>query len=522
MGGRILSGQHPWSKDFALDGDFGDAMVHLLLAEMIRRNGNLLIRRTPEFLLSGPQDYPAFFHWLVAQLPKNFVERYEWMFSPLIEGVHAALVFIALFVALSWLGIQSPLEIALLLIFTWIVTPSLAMDVRRGGFLNERVFGFLFSNCYFLAMAGWLVTGEPLLLLASILSGCIVAVSSKFSMQAIVFITPLVALLLMDFLPLVLLLATLISALMLSGGYAGFVWRGSVRHTRFYARYLVRVGDYVNSFSMHQFSEAARLLCRGNVRTAAHLVLEHPMIKSVINAPAVWVSLAAAYAATGTNEDLQGVLVAFVAGPAMVALATTTDKLKYLGEGERYLEVAIAPALLLIAVAAPAWMQFLVTSLAIYSVLRILLAWRKIYAVRRNTPLSYNMDTRELLKWLDQGPSRTIYAIPGRLVFPIAYVTTQHRFIWWFINVPESNRQAEFESLFDGVSRYPYPSPQQVRSSWKGERADIVILHRQTTAGCKNAWGIDYDGINGEIIFSNASYTVLALDTNPSSIAMMT
>jgi hypothetical protein len=511
MGGRIVSGQRPWRSHFALGGDFGDAMTHLLLAEMIRRNAKRLPRRTPDFLLSGPQDYPAFFHWLVALLPKSLVERCEWMFSPLIEGAHAALVFLALYGALGWSDVQSPLEIALLLVVAWILSPGLAMDMRRGGFLNERVFGFLFSNCFFMAMAGWLVTGEPLLLVTAALAGCIVAVSSKFGMQAIVFVTPFAALLLMDFRPLVLLAATVIAVLVLSRGYAIFVWRGSVRHTRFYARYLLHVGDYVTSFSTRQFVEVARLLSRGSVRAAVRLALEHPIMKAFTNSPIVWVSLVAAIATAGSQAELQTVLSGVVAAAAIVALITASDTFKYLGEGERYLEVAIAPALLLNAIATPAWAAYLVAGLVIYSVLRLLAAWRTLAIVRRNAQASSSADTRELLNWLAERPSRTIYAVPGRLAFPIAYAAPQHRYIWWFLNAPEGDRQGAFERLFEGGSRYPYPAPKQAYSDWAGERAEIIILHRPTVAACKLAWGVDYDSLVAETIFSNPTYVVMEL-----------
>ncbi len=511
MVGRIISGHRPWNNRFALSGDYGDAMTHMLLAEMIRRNGNRLPKRTPEFLLSGPQDYPAFFHWLVALLPKAFVERFEWVVSPFIEGVHAALVFIALYVGLDCLNIQSPLEIASVLVVLWITSPSLALNLRQGGFLNERVFGFLFSHCYLGAMGGWLVTGKPLLLVASTLAGCVVAVSSKFGMQVMIFVTPLAALFLMDFRPLVLLAITALSALILSFGYADFVWRGSIRHTRFYARYLVRVGDYVTSFSMHQFADAVRLLCRGSVRTAACLVIEHPLTKVFINTPAVWISLAAASAATGPNADLRAVLVALVAAPTIVALATTTDALKYLGEGERYLEVAIGPALLLMVVAAPGWAAFLLGGLFIYSALRLIIAWRTLIRVSHNLPASSAADTRELLKWLAECTSRTIYAVPGRLAFPIAYVAPQHRYLWWFINAPERDRQRDFERLFEGGSRYPYPAPQQVHANLGVDRADTVVLHRPTVAACKAAWGTNYYSIIADTIFSNSTYAVMEL-----------
>jgi hypothetical protein len=152
-----------------------------------------------------------------------------------------------------------------------------------------------------------------------------------------------------------------------------------------------------------------------------------------------------------------------------------------------------------------------VAGLVIYSVLRLLAAWRTLAIVRRNAQASSSADTRELLNWLAERPSRTIYAVPGRLAFPIAYAAPQHRYIWWFLNAPEGDRQGAFERLFEGGSRYPYPAPKQAYSDWAGERAEIIILHRPTVAACKLAWGVDYDSLVAETIFSNPTYVVMEL-----------
>lgn len=508
--GRVVHLGLPWRNSLARQGDFGDAMTHLLLADMIRSCARKIPRATPHFLLSGPQDYPAFFHWLVALIPRRTVESLEWFFSPTIEAVHVMLVFAASYTVLSYFDASANLSLAALITITWLLSPGLAIDIRRGAFLNERVFGFLFSNCYFMAITAWLVTGHPSGLGVAVLAGCVVSVSSKFGMQAMMFITPLSALLLRDVDLLVPLLLVLVFAPVMSCGYAFNVWRGSVRHTHFYARYLIHVGDYVSSFSTRQFLEAIRLMRQGSVRTAVFMVLNHPLVKTVTNNPAVWVALAVAYfidipyAAT--------VLVSIVASAALVAILTSMDTFKYLGEGERYLEVALAPALLFIALAVPSEAASFFLGLIGYSVLRLAQKWRQLLVLRRSDPPSGAADTRALLEWLIGQPAMTIYSVPGRLAFPIAYTMSQHRFVWWFANAPERHRQADFEKLFEGGSRYPYPAPRMAYASWDGIRADVAILHRPTTSACKDAWGIEYDQVKGAPLFANSTYAVVGLN----------
>ena len=130
--------------------------------------------------------------------------------------------------------------------------------------------------------------------------------------------------------------------------------------------------------------------------------------------------------------------IAIVGAAALVAIATSTDTLKYLGEGERYLEVALVPALLFIALAAQSEATSIFGGLAGYSALRLTQGWRQLALVRRVAhPTETAADTRALLDWLVGQPAMIVYSVPGRLAFPIAYAAKQHRFVWWFTNTPE-------------------------------------------------------------------------------------
>jgi hypothetical protein len=507
--GRAIGGRFPWRSRFALGGDFGDAMTHLLLVEKIRRNGHRIPRRTPEFMLAGPQDYPAFYHWVLSWVPKLALERFEWLFSPLVDALHAVLLFAAFFNNMNAAGHERILA-SVLMVLVWMLSPGLALEPRRGAFLNERVFGFLFANVYVGALGVWLISGRASMLLVALLAGCVVSVSSKFSMQVILFVTPLASLGLWDAKPIGVLLLLLLIAPIVTRGYALFVWKGSLRHSAFFARYMVHIGDYVTSFSMRQFLEAVHLLCKGKLRSACRLTLSHPISRVVINSPTAWVAIGLTWKNGGTPESY--VWFVLTCATALVALATSTDTLKYLGEGERYMEVALAPSLLLIAAVSPD-ANFWFIALIVFSAIRLLMVWCS-GAKTANAKLSGSLDAADLLAWLAKLPSQTIFAVPGRLAFPIAYAAPQHRHVWIFINVGERDRQHLFERLFVGGSRYPYPAPTQAYAIWEGHQADIAILHRQTADACKVAWGQDYDAIKGPQLFANNSYVVRGLSRN--------
>ncbi|MBN8487930.1 MAG: hypothetical protein J0M20_09445, partial [Burkholderiales bacterium] len=77
------------------------------------------------------QDYPAFFHWLLSLIPKRTVERWEWLSSPAIEAFHAALIFGVFNFCIAEYGTAPSPALALLVTLAWILSPGLAMDMRR-------------------------------------------------------------------------------------------------------------------------------------------------------------------------------------------------------------------------------------------------------------------------------------------------------------------------------------------------------------------------------------------------------
>lgn len=508
VGARWLTNPGSLRRRFSTNGDFGDAMTHMLLADMIRQNRMRLPRATPAFVLSGPQDYPAAFHWLVALFSRRFVERHEWLFSPVIEAAHAAAVFAvtcSLGVQLAW---DQPVAMALLSTLVWVATPGFSMEARRGAYLNERVFGFVFTHAFFGGMAMWMLTGSSTFLFMSVVAVVVVSITSKFGMQALVLITPVWALLLGDVRPLAVLAGALLATPVLTLGYSLFVWRGSLRHTVFYATYLARVGDYVTSFSFSQLMDAARYFLRGAIRTAWRRVSAHPMAKGVLNFPSVFVAVGVWSLGGYQVSSESWILVSLCMAAGLVFFVTTTDWLKFLGEGERYLEVAVLTSLWAVLTAVPTQAIQILLALLAYGVVRSLLWWSK----HRQTS-NDNQAFGEVIDFLGKAPSQLLFCVPGRLSYPICYQLLSHRYLWWFINIAPEPLQERFKRLFSPPGRYPYPMPAAASPAQVGdhEAPTMAVLHRPTIDAIKQAWGIDYGPVGGKIVFENQHYLIREL-----------
>lgn len=505
--GRLVAEPLSMRSNGEVTADFGDAMAHMLLADLIRRNGLRLPKETPAYVLAGPQDYPSVFHWIVALFSRRFVERFEWLFSPVIEAMHAVLVFAVTY----WLGFtfswEQPVAAALLVSLVWISTPGLAMDIRRGAYLNERVFGFLFTHVYFLASIFWMLTSSVTYAIIAILAIVVVSVTSKFGMQAILFITPLWAFFLLDVRLLLLLVGGMVAAPLLTLGYSATVWQGSLRHTRMYATWSMYVHDYVTSFSTRQLVESLRHLLRGSLRAAWRQASTHPVVKGLFSFPVVFLAPLFWLLGVADVDRIVWLFLSFVLAAIFVFLLTTTDTLKFLGEGERYLEPVVLGSSLALMMLTPSFSHFLLAAVTLYGILRSCRWWIK----HRRTD-ERGAGFSELLLFLRGVRPHLLICVPGRLCFPIDYFMYRHRYFWLFINAPDLKRQALFKRLFVSPARYPYPAPVSVQEAATAQKQPtLVVLHKAGAEAVRVAWGLDYGELSGKSVFENDEYRVLVM-----------
>jgi hypothetical protein len=487
-------------------GDFGDSTTHLLLIDMIRANGGRIFRATPHFTLSGPQDYPAFFHALMARIPRAMLERWEWASSPFWDALHAVTIYVFALVWFRNASLDNAAPAALLIALAWLLTPLFFRDPSRGSHLNERVFGFLLCDVFFLATIVAITSNSWAAAAIAVVAGALVTLSSKFGMQAIVFLTPVSALVLVDPRPIAVLIGTLVFAIVVSRGYALFVWRGTVRHSSFYARFLVKVHDYTTSFSLAKLVAAVKTCImavlsrsRTELRRGIAALLAHPFLQALTEAAVVWAGLAVFVLMPADTA-----FGALVTAACVVGVATMTDALKFLGEGIRYLEFAVLPALMILALAGLWW---LVAVFVLYGAARQIMVLRRLWRNGARKSPAF----RELSEWVGGQSPQTIVSVPGRLVFPLAYHARAHRWVWWFINAPDAVNEPRWRALFTDGGRYPFPSPEKVAQARTLYDADLVLLHKPSIDGARVAWGMDYGQVTGTVVYENAEYRALRL-----------
>lgn len=491
---------------FPLDGYVGDGMTHLVMTEAIRHNGGRIPHRVDRFLLDRPCDYPMLFHAIHALVPRAKLERFEWAVCPFWEGVHAGLVFVAAtFIAGEGFGHGQPEIVGLMTAAGVFLTPLLMREPSRAVVYGERPFGFMAADMALCGVVLFSATGQAAWLAIVVAATAVTLASSKFALQALVFVSAGIALIRFDPMPVLLVGAALALAILATGGYGWRVLRGSLRHSNLYRTWIVHVHTYTRELRNSQLVRALALLAARRPGEAWQAFRRHPL------SGLLWVPWLIPFGWSATvaidgSPELVGWLVAWAFAAVLVMAVVLSERLKFLGEAERYLEYALLPMACLSAMAALDGGVAAVLWGLVFAgcVVRLLIAIPGASMPVR-TP-----DVRELIAFLEQYPRSTLLAIPGRLCFPIAY-RTDHRLLWVLANFPA---EPELSILMDligpaGRGRYPYVRPEQLPVLQSRYGVDLIVVSKPDLRDAERLHGIRYCFAGWPELYRNASYAVL-------------
>ncbi|NQV82624.1 MAG: hypothetical protein HQ494_02280 [Rhodospirillales bacterium] len=508
VGLRLAVDPQMFRKSFALRGEQGDAMTHMLLVHLIRENGGRIPKMCPKFLLGPELEYPVLFHKLLALLPKHSLERFEWAVSPAIEALHTLVVFaFAYYVAHQHLGGGSPLNFAAMVTGGFVITPLLNVANHRGSILSARPFGFLTGNIYLVAVGLLILSHNPVYALIAVVAGVVTFVSSKFGTQAIVLISILWAGFSFDPIPVSVLAAAFVAAVPLSGGYVLRVFKGNLRFFRFYRSVTVKISDYTSSFANSNVAASIGNLARGKVVEAWRAWRKHPSSRVLFLAP--WLIpfflMIAREPYVLTEEGLLKTLTTWAMASVVVMLVVYWDGLKFIGEAERYLDFGLFPLILACVVWSGEQAPLLIL---------LMTAWSFGYCIVRRHEffpgITANPETLELLDYLKTLDPKTIVSIPARLAFPIAY-ETEHLNLFVLVGAPANeDHQRDMKTLFEGAA-LPFVTPAGVAKVAPSFGVDTLIFDKITGDYVTAKWGVEYDFSGHPTIFENGRYMVKKL-----------
>ena len=178
----------------------GDAAFHLAVIRELKRHWRY--SGVPYFLIKDePDSYPILFHRLAAVLPLRVIERHPYVPNLILWVLlSTAAALYAQYVGAALLH-RPDLGMALVFIAVFATLGSnLSSDSNGLNYisLSERLLSRFACGFYFAALAVFMRFGDPLSLALAVGAGTAAALSSMFGRQAVVFATPLTALVALD------------------------------------------------------------------------------------------------------------------------------------------------------------------------------------------------------------------------------------------------------------------------------------------------------------------------------------
>jgi len=482
----------------------GDAVVHLIITGGIRRNGHRIPDQFPEFLLGGPHNYPSFFHWLLSFLPRNTLEKWEPFIGTLIEMIHNGFIFVSATLLAFAQGSTNPIWVGFIASLIFALTPLFIEHVGRVFLLSERPFGSFLGTVFVFFGLQYHISSDLRFLAGATVTAAVIFISSKFTVQAILFVSFIFSLLSWKaklWLPIGggLLLVTLISR-----GYALRILAGHVRHSFFYHKFLLN--KYVRPTS--QYKEILTSFIKG-IRYPSSLIQvfrTNCVLKLFSMVPWTMVLFALVFregVVTKSNPFLRVCLLWTISSVIVMGIISLKP-MRFLGEPERYLEISILPLAFL-----TAYLLIQANSLFLWGLFFLITFYASIvffflFAEASKLCL-WDSDQEDVCRWLHEVEPSRILTIPVKAVCFLVY-RTQHQGLSILTNISEPSQQRRFRELCPIL--YPFPNA-NLEGLAKQYDLGFIIAHKPTLNSLdRNKLGIKYDFSRFQKRYENRSFVV--------------
>lgn len=494
-----------------------DMGYHLLLQRELRRHHLRMPARIMPLALDEQQVYPWFFHILLACLPEKWLLKYPSLPSALIDTLHAGLVFgVAVYLAAeASLPISGPAlgMLAGLLFATSPALLSLGIGPRSYEITPRPLAELLFT--FAMVAAGfYLVRQQPWFLAAASLGCALIYLSSLFGVQVMLFCFPVMAVVSGQWALLALPCLGFLVALLVTRGRYWTTLRGQLHHLSMYrVRFQYEHPKTKDRNDWGHLRQVFQQWCQGRFKDQALL---KDLILSIDNNSYLqflirhnlWflVILLMAFQIFPPGSGQLGLwreyLWAWMLAPIAPFILTSLKHWRFLGEAERYLEFALAPACLLgslgVQTLPASWFSVIAAFYGSLTFLLLAMVW-----VRKKVTTRYQQDEvtslHQLIAFLMTIPAgANTLVIPANLSYELAYHTsiralaTLDFFVW----------KRDFDRIF---YKYPLPSPDLNRWRRLYAMEYLVVWKRYAESyGC----GQIYDLSQVRPVFENRTYAV--------------
>jgi len=493
-----------------------DPYANLTFANEIRRLRHRIPDRLFTLLTGGNFAYPPMLHLIVSFFSKQTVERFvEPYWGATMDAIQSVVVYIGAQVIFSrYLILEEAHLGAFMAGIIFATTPILVRIIAGQFFISARPLGNLLFTCAGFMGLLYILDGDVWWLLAAVPFATLACMSSKFTVQNIVFISALALVLggWWEFL-VVFTLSELLAILVTTGKHLrilrhhlGHLWLYAIRiqfkhdmlrtqknlFDRFWLLLRGKVTDALPELSRLERPLPARLLGWG-----IRLFRKTPELAGLSHTPMlILLAVVLVQNSRLLADPVYRTLVTWVGCAVLLTLLISFRYLRFLGEPERYLGYIVFPLSILIAynLVRGDLDPLLYVLVTLYSLLVIVY---HVYAYRRSNQRRLGADRVIDLahKMRELEPSRVI-CVPTILGKELMYRAGKHKYLCFaganLGSTPESFD--EFDFIFPDA--YPYP------------RTDLETLAERyqcnrLVVDLKDLKSLDYDLSRWQIRYQN-------------------
>ncbi|MEX2013166.1 MAG: hypothetical protein WD967_02075, partial [Candidatus Levyibacteriota bacterium] len=309
-----------------------DVWTHLLYLKEYHKQKGIPKKIENGFLVPGEYDYPPAFIFILSLFPFRIVKKYEFAFSPFFDVLHLIIIFLISY------SLTENLLIALLTQALYILTPIIVLENSSA---TPRSLGYTLFTIFLFSLFLFTQTGMYYLLAIAVFSSTIILLSHRFTSQSVLFFSVFFSIIEKNIIYIEAFAISFFLAIIVSKGFYLKVLRGHLGNLSFWYK-------NINYRFSHQVKGNYRQHKTGDfIFKLYNQFLKFPPFMLTITNPWTLPSLYMFLFSNPANPILQKMVWWVVFSYILATVTTWVPKLRFLGEGQRYLELSAFPAALL-------------------------------------------------------------------------------------------------------------------------------------------------------------------------------
>ena len=313
-----------------LNRKFGvDIWTHLLYLKEFNKQKGIPKNIENGFLVTGEYDYPPIFILILSKFPLKLVEKYEFIFSPFFDSLLVLLIFFISFY------LTHNILLSLLTQIIYILTPIIILENSSA---TPRSLGYSLFTILFLSIFLFVQNSQILFFLLAIACGTLIFLSHRFTAQGFLFFSVFFSVIEKNYIYISIFLISFMLAIIVSKGFYLKVLKGHIGNLVFWFknidyRFAHQVKGNYKEFKTEDF-----------VFKLYNQFLKFPPFVLAITNPWTIPPLYMFFFYEPLSPLLTRLLFLVVFSYVLAITTIWIPTLRFLGEGQRYLELSAFPA----------------------------------------------------------------------------------------------------------------------------------------------------------------------------------